>query len=61
MKHGSWKIYGDPKEEKSGSVLKRMKIEDRKRGPAWSVVPRIFVCIKKHYLENQKKDLLQHL
>lgn len=36
------------KEEKSGSVLKRMKIEFRKWGPAWDVVPRIFVRIKKH-------------
>lgn len=55
MEHGSWKIDGGPKEEKSGSVLKRMKVEYRKWGPAWAVVPRIFVRIKKHYLKNLKK------
>lgn len=32
-----------------------MKIEYRKRGPAWAVVQRIFMRIKKHYLKNLKK------
>lgn len=61
MEHGSWKIDGGPKEEKSGSVLKRMKIKYRKRGPAWAVVQRIFVRIKKHYLKNLKKGFATNL